>query len=212
MIPQDLILRAREREQRSREHEQRFKDGDENALREFCRMDPFATQTPWVTRAIQNALLCGNSDLLKKVFTGITRSQSRVTTMTENLLILDGITRLAKETGLPIVDPNIYDESVFNRAYHDQIFTFGKVQGWQPKTLLKRYDDAKKQIPDVMIVSDKGGQLLRVGPALCMIEEKNVVGIHEQYFPDDGSDIEVRFNGVANVPLTQNRKEVVPFI
>lgn len=212
MFSKDILERAEKREQRSQEYKQRFESGDEKALREFCRIDPFAIKTSWVQKAIEKCLLTGKMNPLKNLFIGGNKKgKNRFTEFIENLVIKDGINQVASETGLPKIRPEVgSNNTAFDYAYNKQLFTFGTVQKMEPRTLFNRYHEAKKQTPEIMIEHNKRGILLRCGPTKVSMDGKNVFGFFEHFYPADGGDMEIAVNIVCNKPLGKNLDDVLP--
>ncbi len=210
MFSKDILKRAEKREQRSRDHEKRYENGEESALREFCRLDPFAIKTPWVQKAIETCLLSGTMGPLTNLFTtGKREKKSRITAMAENLLINVAVDQKSEETGLPKNNPlNKYGyKSVYNTVYDDQALTFGKAQDMEPKTLLNHCSLVNKQLPDIMIEHTKRGVILRCGPTMEKVNNEPLIGVFEIFYPADSGKPEISGTGVYNIPLGKDPTE-----
>lgn len=206
---------AEARERRSQEYEARYQTVDEymvpdyTALRDFCRIDPFAFKTPWVQTALQTAVLTGKSNTLSSIFkAGKGQGACPLARKIDNLIIMDAIDRLQKATGLPKNHPNNscgYD-SVYNLASacrkEFDVFTAHGINELSATSLLNRYQEAKKQAFDVMIQHEQRGFFFRMGPCLMEIDGVIMIGINEIFYPDlDGGDvISTEFINVYNTP------------
>ena len=217
MFSKETIEMAEKRERQSREFEKRFNSGDKNALREFCRIDPFAIKTEWFQNAVQKCMFAGDMSPLKNLFTnGKREKKNRFTEMTENLIIKDGVDRIALEKGLPknIPDPLDTIERNNNTVYDfiddNQIFTFGVVQALGAKAIFNRYHKAKKQTPYTMIEQIRGGVILRCGPTEVRADDKSGFGFYEHFYPADGGNMEFSVSLASNIPLGKKIEDVLP--
>ncbi|MBC8438790.1 MAG: hypothetical protein H8D87_03795 [Deltaproteobacteria bacterium] len=210
MFSKDILERAEKREARSRDHEKRYESGDEKALREFCRIDPFAIKTPWVQKAIEKALMTGYLKPLENLFTtGKREKKNPITEKTQDLIIKETVNQVARETGLPKMNPK-YGTSVYDKIYDDQILTFGTAQEMSPKTILNRCTMANNQSADIMIENVMGGTIVRCGPAVQTMEGKPIFGIFEIFFPSDGGEPYFNANGVFNIPTGKDKYDMLP--
>ena len=76
------------------------------ALREFCRIDPFAIKTPWVQKTIETCLMTGNLKPLENLFTtGKREKKNPIAERTHDLIIKETVNQTARETGLPKTNP-----------------------------------------------------------------------------------------------------------
>jgi len=197
MFSKDILGRAEKREIRSQEFEKRYTDGDENALREFCRIDPFAIKTPWVQKAIEICLLTGSMSPLKNLFTTdkIREKKHPITEKTQDLIIREEVNREAKKTGLPKTNPMYSYDSVYTKMIEDKILTFDAAKKLGPKTILNHCSTANKGKPvDIMIENFLGGTILRCGP----IRVCGKIGLYEIFYPTDSSDTFLSINAVSN--------------
>ena len=218
MISKQELEAGIEREKRSQEYRQRYlKDQDNEkgaaALREFCQNDPFAMDTDWVKTAISNAMLTGDDVLLKRLFVPgkgkHKKGKGRVAMMVENLIIMDACERLMKTEGLQVTETR-NKQSVFDVIYDRQVLTCGTIQTIASGTIKERYYQALKQTPDVMLEITPMGRIVRLGPVKVEVDGKSFIGITEKYFPENGGEITIKFKGVFNIPLGQNRKDLLP--
>jgi len=212
MFSKDILERAEKRETRSQKYKTRYGSGDENALREFCRIDPFAIKTQWVQKAIESCMMSGNMSPLKNLFTtGKRERKSPITEQSHNLLIKTAVNLTAKETGLPKKQPQSHaDDTVYDSVYNDQILTFEPAQTMSPKTILNHCSQLNNQDIDIMIEKTMGGVILRCGPTVFDMEGKPIIGIFEIFFPADGGESFVNANGVFNTPLGKDKYDMLP--
>jgi hypothetical protein len=214
MISSQELKAGIEREKRSQEHRKRFLKGDELALKEFVQNDPFALDTDWVKTVISNAMLTGDDELLKRLFVpgrGKRAGKGRVAMMVENLIILDACNRLMDAEGWKVTATKNKD-TVFDVLYDRQVFTFGVVQEFEPKTLRERYYQALKQEPDVMLETTPLGRIVKIGPVKVEINGKAFIGITEKHFPENGGEMIIKFRGVFNIPTGQDQKDQLPAV
>ncbi len=210
MFSKDILERAEKREARSRDHEKRYESGDENALREFCKIDPFAIKTPWVQKAIEKALMTGNLKPLENLFTtGKREKKNPITERTHDLIIKKTVDQKVKETGLPKTNPR-YGYSVYDLVYFDQILTFDSAKHMEPKTILNHCTMANNKSADIMIEHAMGGTILRCGPTKLTMEGKPILGIFEIFFPADGGEPYFNANGVFNIPTGKDKYDMLP--
>ena len=212
MFSKDILERAEKREARSLEYEKKYTDGDENALREFCRIDIFAMKTSWVQKAIEQALMTGNMLPLKNLFTTgkIREKKHSVTGKTQGLIIREAVNREAKETGLPKTNPKYSYDSVYTKMIENKILTFDAARKLGPKTILNHCSMAKNKKADIMIENVMGGDVLRCGPTMLSMEGKPIFGIFEIFFPADGREPYFNANGVFNIPYEKNKYDMLP--
>ena len=211
MFSKDILERAEKREARSRDHEKRYESGDENALREFCKIDPFAIKTPWVQKAIEKALMTGNLKPLENLFTtGKREKKNPITEKTQDLIIKETVNQVAEETGLPKTKPEFSYDSVYETVCLNKILTFSAAQKMSPKTILNHCTMANNQSADIMIEHTMGGDILRCGPTKLTIEGKPIFGIFEIFFPADGGEPYFNANGVFNIPTGKDKYDMLP--
>jgi len=224
MLSESILKRAQERETRSQEHKARFLAGDETALRDFCRTDPFAMQTKWVQDAIQKALFCDNRDILDKLFKAVGKGKGKEGTVTkaiEDLIIKDAVDRAAMETGLPKTQPITYNpddeipppETVFDwLCRRENSPYFPSLRPDAARTLHTRYGKLKNKGPEFMVENVPGGTILRRGPDIIPLPlfglgEETVIGIMEVFIPSDGSEQTINVNAVFNIPYKSTIRE-----
>ena len=190
MFSKDILERAEKREQRSQEFKKRYESGDENALREFCRVDPFAIRTPWLQKAVEQCLLAGKLKPLTNLFTTGKREQKHpTTTKQQNLMIANAVQQKAQETGLPRNQPKKDSstvDTVYDAVYLDQTLMFEAAQAMSPRTLLNHCMIAKNSEVEVMIEDVMGGKIVSCGPMRVSIQGKSHIGFYEFVFPHDG--------------------------
>jgi len=211
MFSKNILDRAKKRETRSREYKNKYQDGDESALREFCQIDPFAIKTPWVQKAVEICLMSGNMDPLKNLFTtGKREKKNRIAEITQNIIIKEAVNHESVEKGLAKNNPDNYSNTVYDFVYDEQTLTFGTAQKMSPKTILNHCSMANNQSADIMIEHVMGGDILRCGPTKVTMEGKPIFGIFEIFFPADGSESYFNANGVFNIPTGKDKYDMLP--
>jgi len=211
MFSKNILDRAKKRETRSREYKNKYQDGDESALREFCQIDPFAIKTPWVQKAVEICLMSGNMDPLKNLFTtGKREKKNRIAEITQNIIIKEAVNHASVEKGLAKNNPDNYSNTVYDFVYDEQTLTFGTAQKMSPKTILNHCSMANNQSADIMIEHVMGGDILRCGPTKVTMEGKLIFGIFEIFFPADGSESYFNANGVFNIPTGKDKYDMLP--
>ena len=221
MFSEVELERAEKREQRSQEYKKRYVAGDENALREFCRIDPFAIKTQWVQKSIEQCLLTGNMEPLKNLYTtGKREKKHPATIMTDILIVKILIDLLVKETGLPRSVPKycadgekIENKTVFSYAADNQLFTYGKVQRLESRSLYNLYyHEMRNQEPYIMIEMTKYGVIQRCGPTLISNQERYCIGFWERFIPAGGGEEKLSVNAVFNIPSGKNIYDICPIV
>lgn len=212
MFSKEILKKAEKRENRSQEYEKRYRSGAESALREFCKIDPFAIKTPWVQKAIESCLMSGNMAPLKNLFTtGKREKKSPITERTHNLLIKKAVDYTVEKTGLPKKQPEDYaDNTAYDSVYNNQVLTFEPAIEMSPKTILNHCSQLNSQSLDIMIEKIMGGVILRCGPTVFTMEGKPIIGIFEIMFPADGGEPFINANGVFNTPFGKDKYDILP--